>query len=77
MRGVPALINHKPHNQANCRFITEERNGRWVYFVRANRPLLNGEELYIDYGDGYGNFNSPYYPTFTTESKYAKVPVWY
>ena len=24
MRGVPALINHKPHNQANCRFTTPD-----------------------------------------------------
>ena len=78
IRGVTALINHKPHQEANCRFSSEhsEREG-WVYKIRANRPILNGEELYVDYGDAYGNFNSPSFPKFTTQSKYTKPPDWY
>ena len=78
IRGVTALINHKPHQEANCRFSSEhsEREG-WVYKIRANRPIGNGEELYVDYGDAYGNFNSPSFPKFTTQSKYTKPPDWY
>jgi len=78
IRGVTALINHKPHQEANCRFSSEhsEREG-WVYKIRANRPILNGEELYVDYGGAYGNFNSPSFPKFTTQSKYTKPPDWY
>ena len=47
IRGVTALINHKPHHEANCRFSFEysDRLG-WVYKIRANRPIMNDEELY-------------------------------
>ena len=74
IRGETALINHNPHHEANCRFSSEhsERQG-WVYKIRANRPIMNGEELYVDYGDAYGDFNSPNFPSFTTQSKHAKA----
>ena len=77
MRGVTSFINHKPPHQANCRFDCERINNVWKYRVRAKRPILNGEELYIDYCQSYGNFNNPNFPSFTTQSKYAKAPAWY
>lgn len=79
LRGVGAIINHKPHQQANVYFKCQKipHTEDWVYKIIANRDILNGEELYVDYGDAYGDFTNRHFPTFTTQSKYVKDPAWY
>ena len=79
MRGVGAIINHKPHQQANVYFKCQKipHTEEWVYKIIANRDILSGEELYVDYGDSYGDFRNKFFPTFTTQSKYIKDPAWY
>ena len=39
--------------------------------------ILNSEELYVDYGDAYGDFTHNHFPRFETLSKHRKNPSWY
>ena len=53
-RGVGALINHAPPDEANCDW-RKIRNSNRVFIV-ANRQIQNTRELFISYGAAY-NFN--------------------
>ena len=79
LRGVGAIINHKPHAQANVYFRCHKvpHSNTWVYQILAKRDILNGEELYVDYGDSYGDFTHHHFPRFDTISKHTKTPSWY
>ena len=79
LRGVGSLVNHKPHNQTNVYFDCAKlpNSNKWIYKVIARRDIRNGEELYVNYGDAYGDFRSAYFPRFDTVSKRIKNPSWY
>ena len=79
LRGVGAIINHKPHEAANVYFKCQKipHMDNWIYKIIANRDILNGEELYVDYSDAYSDFRNKYFPTFITQSKHIKGPAWY
>ena len=76
MIGVGAIINHMPHEAANVYFKCQKipHMDKWIYKIIVNRDILNGEELYLDYGDASGDFRNKYFPTFSTQSKYIKGP---
>ena len=80
LRSVGSLVNHKTHNQANVYFDCAKptnNNNKWVYKLIAKRDIRNGEELYVDYGDAYGDFRGAHFPRFDTVSKHIKNPSWY
>ena len=49
LRSAGSLANHKPHSKANARLVS---NGR-VIRLEATKSILNGAEIFIDYGDSY------------------------
>ena len=79
LRGVGAIMNHKTHAQANVYFRCQKvpYTNEWINKILARRDILNGEELYVVYGDAYGDFNSEHFPRFDTVSKCIKGPAWY
>ena len=79
LRGVGSLVNHKPHNQINVYFQCDKvpNSNKWLYKIIARRDIKNSEELYVNYGDSYGDFTNPYFPRFDTVSKRIKNPSWY
>ena len=79
LRGVGSIINHKPHAQANVYFRCQKvpHMNEWMYKILARQDILNGEELYVDYGDACGDFTHNHFPRFETLSKHRKNPSWY
>ena len=79
LRGVGSLVNHKPYNQTNVYFQCDKvpNSNKWLYKIIARRDIKNGEELYVNYGDSYGDFTNEYFPRFETLSKHRKNPSWY
>ena len=56
-RSPAAIINHKPHNQANCKLMIQ-RGGLHAHLrnraaVVTIDTIRNGDELFADYSDGY------------------------
>ena len=79
LRGVGSLVNHKPYNQTNVYFQCDKvpNSNRWVYTIIARRDIRNGEELYVHYGDSYGDFTNKHFPRFDTVSRRTKNPSWH
>ena len=65
-RGARAIINHKPQKATNAYFKCQKipHTDEWIYKILANRNILNGEELCVDYRDAYGDFRKKYFPSF-------------
>jgi hypothetical protein len=49
LRSAGSLANHKAHNRANARLVS---NGRTIR-IEATRNIRNGAEIFYDYGDEY------------------------
>ena len=79
LRGVGSIVNHKTHNQTNVYFQCDKvpNSNKWVYKIIAKRDIRNGEELYVNYGDAYGDFTNKYFPVFNTVSRHRGIPTWY
>ena len=56
-RGLGSLINHKPHKNANCEFISDGGSVDYAEIV-AIKDIKNGTELFVDYGNEY-KMNEP------------------
>ena len=79
LRGVGSIVNHKQHNQTNVYFKCDKvpNSNKWLYKIIARRDIRNGEELYVNYGDSYGDFKNEYFPRFDTVPRCIKHPSWY
>ena len=70
--GIGSLINHQEKGgQVNCEFVVPKRGagaGAGA-FIRATRPIYEGEELYLHYGEYY-QFEEPGVTyTYTSRSR--------
>jgi len=53
-RGVGSLVNHKPQRETSAEFYIVKVNRRNHHIkLIATRPIRNGEEIYVDYGNDY------------------------
>ena len=70
------LLNRKPHAEANVYFRHQKvpHTNERIYKILARRDVLNGEELYVDYGDAYDDFTNEHFASFGTVSKHIKSP---
>ena len=57
--------------------IKYQNSNKWIYKIIARRDIRNGEELYVNYGDAYGDFTNKYFPRFDTVSRHIKQPSCY
>lgn len=56
-RGAGSLINHSDRPRSiNCKFVYDHHTG--ILSVVATKNIRNGQELFIDYGEGYDELNS-------------------
>jgi SET domain-containing protein len=61
-RGVGALANHKPAREgANAFFYAQLHPNRII--LKASRNIRNGDEIFVDYGEGYGFQENTRYST--------------
>ena len=74
LSGVGFIINHKLHAQANVYFRCQKvpHTYKWIDKILAIRDISNGEELYVDYGDAYGDFTHNHFPRFEKPSQTHK-----
>ena len=53
-RGIGTIANHKKGRNANAHFVIKKLNHRNHHIaLKAIRPILHGEEVFVDYGRDY------------------------
>ena len=66
-RGLGSLINHKPAQNANVKFVANHQNK--TAFVKATKNIRNGDELFVNYGTNYLFDEDTSYTTKMTKIK--------
>lgn len=54
-KGGASFTNHKPGKEANAKFVTiyDSNTAQYRVYIKAKRPILKGEEIFVDYGKNY------------------------
>ena len=70
LRGVAALANHKPDDEANTRLSANANSG----LLRTTQPIRNGEEIFLDYGEEYRFEDSIHSTNYVRPSRWVPFP---